>query len=91
MGEVKIVNKSRKEYKCSKCGKVIPVGSRYYRGIRFRKAAIIAFTNDLTATTIFLVACSTITAFCLATALTLFDVIADIFFAFYIFSFLSYF
>ena len=45
MGEVKIVNKSRKEYKCSKCGKVIPVGSRYYRGIKFREKAIIACDN----------------------------------------------
>lgn len=32
MGKVKIVEKSRKEYRCSKCGELIPVGSRYYKG-----------------------------------------------------------
>lgn len=32
MAKVQIIQKSRKEYKCSKCGKVIPVGSRYYKG-----------------------------------------------------------
>lgn len=32
MGKVSIINKSRKEYKCNKCGKVIPAGSRYYKG-----------------------------------------------------------
>lgn len=32
MGKVQIIKKSRKEYKCSKCGKVIPAGSRYYKG-----------------------------------------------------------
>ena len=29
---ITIVKKSRKEYKCSKCGEVIPVGSEYLRG-----------------------------------------------------------
>lgn len=32
MGKVQVITKSRKEYKCSKCGKVIPAGSRYYKG-----------------------------------------------------------
>lgn len=32
MGKVQIIKKSRKEYKCKKCGKVIPVGSTYYKG-----------------------------------------------------------
>lgn len=32
MANVQVIQKSRKEYKCSKCGKVIPVGSRYYKG-----------------------------------------------------------
>lgn len=32
MAKVQIIQKSRKEYKCNKCGKVIPVGSRYYKG-----------------------------------------------------------
>lgn len=32
MAKVQIIQKSRKEYKCSKCGKVIPVGSKYYKG-----------------------------------------------------------
>lgn len=32
MGKVQVIKKSRKEYKCSKCGKVIPAGSRYYKG-----------------------------------------------------------
>lgn len=32
MAKVQVIQKSRKEYKCSKCGKVIPVGSRYYKG-----------------------------------------------------------
>lgn len=32
MAKVNIIQKSRKEYKCSKCGKVIPVGSKYYKG-----------------------------------------------------------
>lgn len=32
MGKVQIIEKSRKEYKCKKCGKVIPAGSKYYRG-----------------------------------------------------------
>ena len=32
MAEVKVIHKSRKEYRCSKCGKVIPIGSPYYRG-----------------------------------------------------------
>lgn len=32
MGKVSIINKSRKEFKCNKCGKVIPAGSKYYKG-----------------------------------------------------------
>lgn len=32
MGKVQIIQKSRKEHKCKKCGKVIPVGSKYYKG-----------------------------------------------------------
>lgn len=32
MGKVQIIKKSRKEYKCGKCGRVIPVGSKYYKG-----------------------------------------------------------
>lgn len=32
MGKVSVIKKSRKEYKCSKCGKVIPTGSTYYKG-----------------------------------------------------------
>lgn len=32
MGKVIKVEKSRKIFQCSKCGKVIPVGSSYYRG-----------------------------------------------------------
>lgn len=32
MGSITLVKKSRKEYKCRKCGKVIPKGSSYYRG-----------------------------------------------------------
>ena len=32
MGKVSVIKKSRKEYKCSKCGNVIPVGSTYYKG-----------------------------------------------------------
>lgn len=32
MGKVQVIQKSRKEYRCNKCGKVIPVGSKYYRG-----------------------------------------------------------
>lgn len=32
MAKVQVIQKSRKEYKCSKCGKVIPVGSTYYKG-----------------------------------------------------------
>lgn len=32
MGKVNHVKKSRKEHKCGKCGKVIPVGSSYYKG-----------------------------------------------------------
>lgn len=32
MGKVNVIQKSRKECKCSKCQKVIPVGSKYYRG-----------------------------------------------------------
>lgn len=32
MGKVQIIKKSRKEHKCKKCGKVIPIGSAYYKG-----------------------------------------------------------
>lgn len=32
LGKVTHVKKSRKEYKCGKCGKIIPVGSEYYKG-----------------------------------------------------------
>lgn len=32
MGKVTIIKKSRKECKCGKCGNIIPVGSKYYRG-----------------------------------------------------------
>ena len=32
MGKVQVINKSRKEFKCGKCGQVIPKGSKYYRG-----------------------------------------------------------
>lgn len=32
VGKVQIIQKSRKEYKCSKCGKTIPAGSKYYKG-----------------------------------------------------------
>lgn len=37
MGKVKIIQKSRKDCKCNRCGKEIPVGSKYYRGtLNFR-------------------------------------------------------
>lgn len=32
MGKVTVVQKSRKEHKCSKCGATISVGQKYYRG-----------------------------------------------------------
>lgn len=32
MGKAQVIQKSRKEHKCNKCGKVIPVGSKYYKG-----------------------------------------------------------
>lgn len=32
MGKVTVVQKSRKEHKCSKCGATIAVGQKYYRG-----------------------------------------------------------
>lgn len=32
MGKVQVIQKSRKECKCNKCGKIIPVGSKYYKG-----------------------------------------------------------
>ena len=32
MGKVQIIKKSRKEFKCNRCGKVIPAGSTYYKG-----------------------------------------------------------
>lgn len=41
MGKIVKVNKSRKEFKCSKCGQVIPIGSAYYRGeLNFAHAII---------------------------------------------------
>lgn len=33
MGKVTYIKKSRKEHKCRKCGKVIPVGMPYYKGV----------------------------------------------------------
>lgn len=33
MGKIKEIQKSRKECKCGKCGNIIPVGSKYLRGI----------------------------------------------------------
>jgi len=32
MAKVQFIKKSRKEFRCKKCGAVIPVGSSYYRG-----------------------------------------------------------
>lgn len=32
MAKIKVIHKSRKEYRCSKCSKVIPIGSKYYKG-----------------------------------------------------------
>lgn len=32
MGKINVIQKSRKECKCSKCGNIIPVGSKYLRG-----------------------------------------------------------
>lgn len=32
MGKVTAIKKSRKEFKCSRCGKIIPKGSSYFRG-----------------------------------------------------------
>lgn len=32
MGKIKMIQKSRKDYKCSKCGKIIPKGSSYWKG-----------------------------------------------------------
>lgn len=32
MGKVQVIQKSRKECKCNKCGRIIPVGSKYYKG-----------------------------------------------------------
>ena len=33
MGKIQVVQKSRKECRCFKCGAVIPVGSKYYKGV----------------------------------------------------------
>ena len=33
MGKISKIEKSRKEYKCSECGKLIPIGSSYLKGI----------------------------------------------------------
>ena len=33
MGKVTIIKKSRKEHKCSKCGKIINIGDQYYKGV----------------------------------------------------------
>lgn len=32
MAKVEVIKKSRKECRCNKCGKTIPVGSKYYKG-----------------------------------------------------------
>lgn len=41
MGQITQVKKSRKAYKCSRCGKEIPVGSEYLRGdLNFSKPII---------------------------------------------------
>lgn len=41
MGKVNFIQKSRKECKCHKCGKTIPIGSQYYRGsLRFQNDII---------------------------------------------------
>lgn len=41
MGKVIHVKKSRKEYKCSKCGEVIPKGSEYLKGeLNFQRPII---------------------------------------------------
>lgn len=41
MGQITRVKKSRKAYKCSRCGKEIPVGSEYLRGdLNFSKPII---------------------------------------------------
>lgn len=33
MGKIQVISKSRKETKCGKCRTVIPVGSKYYKGV----------------------------------------------------------
>ena len=45
MGKVKAIQKSRKEFRCSKCGQTIPVGSRYYKGELNFSRPIIRCTN----------------------------------------------
>ena len=41
MGKINVVQKSRKEHKCSKCGATIAVGQKYYRGeLNFAKPII---------------------------------------------------
>ena len=45
MGKIKEIQKSRKECKCGKCGNIIPVGSKYLRGILNFHPDIIRCTN----------------------------------------------
>lgn len=33
MGKIQVIQKSRKECRCGKCRKTIPVGSKYYKGV----------------------------------------------------------
>lgn len=42
MGKIQVIQKSRKECKCFKCGVLIPVGSRYYKGIMFHSKPLTA-------------------------------------------------
>ena len=45
MGKVVFIKKSRKEYKCGKCGSVIPAGSPYYKGELFRMRPMVRCTS----------------------------------------------
>lgn len=45
MGKVNYIKSCRKEQKCRKCGKVIPVGSPYYKGELYRMNPIICCTQ----------------------------------------------
>ena len=45
MAKVYTVNKSRKEYTCSKCGKVIPKGSSYVWGAKFYGPTVYRHTS----------------------------------------------